>query len=132
MANKITETISLKITGASFAASMSGAVTIDQVGSNYTEETQTIISADAVALDIGAGIAEGSLGYLIVKNLAAAPVGDAEPNNIDIATDEPMANKIATIGPGKSNYISPPAGTVALWGQAQVTDAQIVFLAIEK
>jgi hypothetical protein len=133
MANKITETISLRIQGTSFAATLSGTGTVDQVGSNYTEETQTIPTASAVLLDIGVDIVEGNLGYLIVRNLAAPPAAAGDPKNIiDIATDDAMVNKIASIDPSKGGFIPPPGGTVGLYAKAQLADTQIVFLAIEK
>lgn len=124
MANKITQSITLKIAGSSFTASITGSSTVDQVGTNYTEETQIIPEAAAVLLDIGSSIPEGQLGYLEVKNL------DAE-NSVDIATDTDMVNKIATITAGGFSLITPPGGTVALYAKANTADVQIVFLAIE-
>ena len=124
MANKITQSNTLKISGSSFTASITGNIVTDQVGTNYTEETQLITEAAAVALDIGSSIPEGQLGYLLVKNL------DTE-NPVDIATDVDMVNKIATIVAGGGNQISPPGGTIALYAKATTADVQIVFLAIQ-
>ncbi len=131
MANKITQSISLKISGTSFSAQVAGIVTTTQVGSNYTEETQLITVADAIALDIGSNISEGDLGYLLIRNLGEVDATDATANFVAIATDEPMANKVATIPPGQGILILPPAGTIALWGQSTVNDVQIIFLAVE-
>jgi hypothetical protein len=130
MANKITETISLRLAGTQSAASMAGTVTTDQVGTNYVQETQNADSSTAAALDITAGITEGNLGYLMIRNLATP--NETSSNTVDVATDAQMTNKIATILPGKGAFIPPPAGTVALWIKANVTDCQIAFLAIEK
>lgn len=124
MANKITQSITLKIAGSSFTASITGSSTIDQVGTNYTEETQLIPEAAAVVLDIGTSIPEGQLGYLEVKNLDTA-------NPVDIATDADMVNKIATVAAGGFSLITPPGGTVALYAKATTADVQIVFLAIQ-
>ena len=125
MANKITQQITLTLQGVSSRVSMSGQVTREQAGSNYGEETQTIDNAAATALDIPAAITEGNLGELMIRNLDAA-------NPIDIATDDGMLHKIATVLAGKGNLISPPAGTVALWAKATGAPVQIEFLAIEK
>jgi hypothetical protein len=125
MANKISRSVTVRLSGSNFSASMSGNTTQDQVGSNYTEETQLITESAPVQLDIGASIAEGNLGDLIVKNL--------DPTNyIELATDSGMLHKIATITAGKSDVVSPPGGTVGIWGQANTADVQIAFLAIEK
>ncbi len=124
MANKITQEITLKVAGVSSTASITSKTTIDQVGTNYTEETQLITSSAAVQLDIGTSIPEGQLGYLLVKNLDTA-------NPIDIATDEAMTNKIATIAANNGSTVSSPGGTTVLWALATTADVQIVFLAIQ-
>jgi hypothetical protein len=123
-ANKITETITLKIAGTNFSASVTGGVTVDQVGTNYTEETQTITAAAPVQLDINPNIVEGNLGFLILKNVDVA-------NAVNIATDSAMGNIIATIKATRAAYIPPPGGTVVLWAQAVGADVQVVFLACE-
>ncbi len=133
-ANKITESISLKLVSPGGTDSLSGSVVLDQIGSNFVKETQLITTADAIALDIPADIVNGKLGYLMIRNLApiaVPPVDPAAEAYVDIALDEPMVNKIATIRPGKGAYIPPPGGVTALWGQANGADVQIIFFAIE-
>ena len=125
MANKITVSVSLQIAGTQVSAKLAGSSTVNQVGSNYGEETQTITESAGVALDIPATITEGNLGYLVVKNLDAA-------NPIDIATDDAMLHKIATVLAGQTVLIFPPGGTVALWGKATTADVASAFLAVEK
>jgi hypothetical protein len=132
-ANKITETITLKIAGTSLSASVGASVTTDQVGSNYNEETQLITAAVPVKIDISPDIADGNLGYFIARNLSVPQSGvlPADSTYVDIATDAAMVNKIATMQPGRGHYSPPPAGTVNLWAQAHGADVQIIFLAIE-
>lgn len=135
MANKITESISLTITGPSFSAKMAGAVTSEQEGSHYTEQTQVIPSGtESEILDIAVDIPDGGLGYLIVRNMELKVDGvalDAQ-NAVDIATDEAIQNVIATIQPEKGVFLPPPNGTTQLWARAKNADAQIIFLAIQK
>src|SRR6266496_1068583 len=100
MANTIKESITLSISGPNFSASLGGSSTTTQIGSNYTEESALAETAAGVALDINSNIIEGNLGYLVVRNIAAplpAPATAADQPSIDIATDDAMANKIATI-----------------------------------
>ena len=134
-ANKITETITLRIAGTSVAASMTGQLTFEQQGSNYVQETQLATVDAAVALDIQSDIEEGNLGYLMIRNLATLPKNPTPPkdeqNAIDVATDAGMTNKIATVYPERSLFIPPPGGTKGIWVQAKFADAPIVFLAIE-
>lgn len=133
MANKITETVSLKITGPSFSATMSGTAITDQSGSHYTEQTQIISVAAPEQLDIAPDITEGSLGYLLVRNMGSPPAALTDPENVvDIATDEGMENKIATVRPGKGAFIPPPEGTVVFWAKAALADVTVIFLAVEK
>lgn len=125
MANKVTEGITLSITGlGSGSTSLAGSITFDQLGTNFTKETQIISASAGTLLDIGSAITEGNLGYLMVRNLD-------QNNSVDFATDSAMTKPIATIKPGKGNYVSPPAGTVGIYGKAQNADVQICFLAIE-
>jgi len=124
MANKITQTITLKVAGSASTASVSSTTNVDQVGTNYTEQTQVITESAPVQLDIGDSIPEGQLGYLLVKNLDAA-------NPIDIATDNGMVNTIATIAANTGSTVSSPNGTTTLYAKATTADVQIVFLAIQ-
>lgn len=113
---------------------MTGQVTVDQVGSNYVQETQLATQAAAVQLDIQSDIAEGNLGFLMIRNLSPLPNPApliANQNAVDVATDEAMTNKIATIYPEKSMYIPPPGGTKSIWVKAKFSDAPIIFLAVE-
>ncbi len=135
MANTIKETITLSISGPNFSASLGGSATSTQIGSNYTEESGLAETAAGVPIDINGKITEGNLGYLVVRNIAAplpTPATAADQPFIDIATDDAMANKIATIQPGKGSFIAVPGGTVALWAKGNLVDVPYVFLAIEK
>jgi len=129
MANKITESISLSIKGTSLSATMGGSVTIDQQGDNYTDETQDVPADVWTQLDIGSSIAEGDLGYLMIRNLTDPDAGAG--NDVEIATDNAGANRIAAVKPAKGNFISPPDGTVGLYAKPKIAGTKIAFLAIE-
>jgi hypothetical protein len=132
-ANKITESLTISIRGAAFSASMTATATADQLGSAYNEESQTITSATVTKLDINPDIPDGKLGYFIFKNTSVPQVGvlPVDATYIDIATDDTMTNKIATVQPGRAAYLPIPGGTVNLWAQAHGANTPSVFLAIE-
>ena len=132
--NKITTTVTLKLVSPGGTDTLTATVTTDQVGSNFSKETQLITTADAIQLDIPSDIADGKLGQLMIRNMSAVAnptVALADETYIDIALDEPMVNKIARVRPQECHLINSPAGTSTLFLQAHGADVPIIFFAIE-
>ncbi len=122
MANKITITSTLTLSAQHARPSMSFTLTFDQIGSNYTMETQTIGFGAGEALDVGGDI--GTIGFLLIQNLDIT-------NYVEFALDSGMTNKIAKLLPGEGGMLPLPAGST-VYAKANVGAVQIAFLAIER
>lgn len=123
MANTITLTTTLSYTDAQGTKNLTGRVRRTQAGSAFTQEKQSIPSANGVALDVGALISAGTLGVIGIVNTDGA-------NPITVATDVDITNAVGIVGPGEMLVFSPKAGDVMY---AKATNAPVVveFLAIE-
>ncbi len=122
MANKTKVTTTVTFTDSVGSQSLGGSFTRDQVGTNVTEETQTIATS-ATVLDIGAAITAGTLGILVIKNL--------DPTNyVEIATDVDMTKNVALINALEVVPIIPKAGN-SYWLKAHTASVQIKFMAVE-
>lgn len=132
MANKIKVTISLGISGVGANSTLSSSYTADQIGSNFTHQTQ-LIGTTAEALDIGTDIATGSLGYLVLRNLETPPLGATQTtgNVISVYSDAGATQKIAEVLPGHTILMPPSTLSTTVYCKASTATALLEFLAVE-
>jgi hypothetical protein len=124
MANKITISIGVRLSGTGFSISGATSSTIDQVGTDYTAESQLIDKTTPALLDIGTGITEGQLGFLWVRNTD-------EANFVTLSSDAPGAVPIAKIPAGRSILLHPDGGTKVIYAKADTANVVVDFMAIE-
>ncbi len=126
MANTVTETITVSLSGTNVSVSLNGSTSTPQVGSNYTKETQIIATGSWQALDVGAAITAGTLGWLVVRNLDPA----TSTSSVSIASSSDGTNLVGKLTGGRGIYIAAsPAKTY--YAEATGASVQVEFLAIE-
>lgn len=119
MANEITLSAALACTKSGATASGSHTATLTMAGDEFMMSVQGINHADAEALNLGDVT---TVGYVLVKNLDAT-------NYVELALDEPMANKFAKILAGGCALIPPSSATI--YAQANTASVNVQIVAVE-
>ena len=109
MANAITLSASLSVSGPASAPGLAMRDQVAQSGTNYHADIISVLSASTNAIPKG-GV--GTVFGLIIHNLDAA-------NSVSVSTDNANTNKICTIPAGKTCPIFyPPAAATLYWTAA--------------
>ena len=132
MANKTRVTVSLSVAGDKSTAQIAGTNTSDQVGQHFVHETQ-VIGTSPEALDFGSDIADGKLGFLLIKNNHVPPLGSKvfNGNVVKLYKEIGATNEIGQVLPGQGIFLIPAAYTTGIYAKAILGSAQIDFLAVE-
>lgn len=119
MANEIQATIGLTVSKSGAAISTSGSKTADMTGTEMITNVQAIGFADAEAIVLGDVT---TVGYIAFKNLDTT-------NFVELALDEPMANKFAKLLAGDLTLIK--AATATIYAKADTASVNLLVSACE-
>lgn len=120
MANTITMSGALRVSGTGIEVSLSQSINATQIGSDYSAQTQAI-GTSAEQLDISSDL--GTPGWLMIWNL--------DPTNyVQIALDSGVSTQIfAKLTAGQFCIIPPQTATI--YAKANTAPCNIALLAIE-
>lgn len=119
MANSISFSASLALTGSGITAALSASKTATQSGSDFTNQSQLIGFASAELLDLGSDI--GTTGYMMVINQDAT-------NFVEFSLND-FTQKFAKLRAGEFFII--PVSTGTIYAKADTGACLVSVLAIE-